>query len=79
MIPFCLDQGVGIIPWSPLARGLLAGNRSRGGGKHTVRAGSDTFGDSLYTDEDFDVVDPADRGGPPPATCRRPRSPWPGS
>jgi len=57
MIPLCIDQGVGIIPWSPLARGLLAGSRSRGGEKHTVRAKSDPFGDSLYTDEDFDVVD----------------------
>src|SRR3954471_2859148 len=55
MIPLCIDQGVGIIPWSPLARGLLAGSRSRGGEKHTLRARSDPFGDSLYTDEDFDV------------------------
>ena len=29
MIPQCLDQGVGVLPWSPLARGLLAGNRHR--------------------------------------------------
>jgi 1-deoxyxylulose-5-phosphate synthase len=58
MIPQCIDQGVGVIPWSPLARGLLAGNRSRGGERHTVRAGSDPFGDSLYTlAADFDVVD----------------------
>jgi aryl-alcohol dehydrogenase-like predicted oxidoreductase len=57
MIPFCLDQGVGILPWSPLARGLLAGTRGRGGEKRTVRANSDEFGDSLYTDEDFAVVD----------------------
>jgi 1-deoxyxylulose-5-phosphate synthase len=58
MIPQCLDQGVGVIPWSPLARGLLAGNRGRGGERHTVRAGSDPFGDSLYTlAADFDVVD----------------------
>jgi aryl-alcohol dehydrogenase-like predicted oxidoreductase len=41
MIPLCLDQGVGCIPWSPLARGLLAGNRDRGGRQRTVRAGSD--------------------------------------
>jgi 1-deoxyxylulose-5-phosphate synthase len=71
MVPLCLDQGVGIIPWSPLARGLLAGNRSRGGVKHTVRAGSDTFGDSLYSDDDFDVVDQlaevASARGLPPA------------
>ena len=58
MIPQCIDQGVGVIPWSPLARGLLAGNRSRSGDRHTVRAGSDPFGDSLYTlAADFDVVD----------------------
>ena len=60
MIPQCIDQGVGVIPWSPLARGLLAGNRSRDGGKHTVRANSDTFGDTLYTSQsDFDVADRA--------------------
>jgi aryl-alcohol dehydrogenase-like predicted oxidoreductase len=57
MIPFLLDQGVGSIPWSPLARGLLAGNRERGGAKNTVRAGSDRYADELYDDVDFDVVD----------------------
>jgi 1-deoxyxylulose-5-phosphate synthase len=58
MIPQCVDQGVGVIPWSPLARGLLAGNRTRDGERHTVRAGSDPFGDSMYKiDSDFDVVD----------------------
>jgi 1-deoxyxylulose-5-phosphate synthase len=57
MIPLCLDQGVGVIPWSPLARGLLTGNRTRDGQRHTVRAGSDPFGDSLYAANDFDVVD----------------------
>jgi aryl-alcohol dehydrogenase-like predicted oxidoreductase len=57
MLPCCLDMGVGVIPWSPLARGLLAGSRSRGGEKHTVRANTDAFGDSLYEDSDFDVVD----------------------
>jgi 1-deoxyxylulose-5-phosphate synthase len=57
MIPLCLDQGVGCIPWSPLARGLLAGNRERGGGQRTVRAGSDPLADQMYNDDDFDVVD----------------------
>jgi aryl-alcohol dehydrogenase-like predicted oxidoreductase len=58
MIPFCLDQGVGVIPWSPLARGVLAGNRDRSGSKHTTRAGSDNFSDYLYAQPtDFDVVD----------------------
>jgi aryl-alcohol dehydrogenase-like predicted oxidoreductase len=70
MIPLLLDQGVGCIPWSPLARGLLAGNRERGGGQRTVRAGSDPLADSMYADDDFDVVDvvravAADRGLPP--------------
>jgi 1-deoxyxylulose-5-phosphate synthase len=57
MIPQCRDMGVGLIPWSPLARGLLAGNRTRDGQRLTTRAGSDPFGDSLYSDDDFDVVD----------------------
>ncbi|SNS29409.1 Predicted oxidoreductase [Actinomadura meyerae] len=57
MNPLCLDQGVGLIPWSPLARGMLAGNRERGGERKTVRSQNDAFGDGLYTDDDFDVVD----------------------
>jgi aryl-alcohol dehydrogenase-like predicted oxidoreductase len=70
MIPQCLDQGVGVIPWSPLARGVLTGNRTRDGEKRTTRAGNDPFGDSLYGPADFDVVDAvaevaADRGVPP--------------
>jgi aryl-alcohol dehydrogenase-like predicted oxidoreductase len=58
MIPQCLDQGVGVIPWSPLARGLLAGNRSREGERKTTRANTDQFSDYLYKPEvDFDVID----------------------
>jgi 1-deoxyxylulose-5-phosphate synthase len=58
MIPQCLDQGVAILPWSPLARGLLAGNRTRAGEALTTRAQTDPYGDRLYTPEvDFDVVD----------------------
>jgi aryl-alcohol dehydrogenase-like predicted oxidoreductase len=57
MIPLCLDQGVGVIPWSPLARGLLAGNRDRRSPGRTVRAGSDPLADAMYVDADFDVVD----------------------
>ncbi|HLO16083.1 MAG TPA: aldo/keto reductase [Anaerolineales bacterium] len=58
MIPLCIDQGVGLIPWSPMARGFFAGNRKRGGGGETVRANSDPFGTSLYfRDEDFEVAD----------------------
>ena len=51
MIPLCIDQGVGVIPWSPLARGLLAGNRTREGERLTTRPGSDAFGDYLYAAE----------------------------
>jgi aryl-alcohol dehydrogenase-like predicted oxidoreductase len=58
MIPQCIDQGVAVLPWSPLARGLLAGNRTREGDRLTTRAKTDSFGDSLYTpDVDFSVVD----------------------
>jgi aryl-alcohol dehydrogenase-like predicted oxidoreductase len=61
MIPQCVDQGIAVLPWSPLARGLLAGNRTREGERLTTRAGSDAFGDSLYVPEvDFDVVDRVD-------------------
>jgi aryl-alcohol dehydrogenase-like predicted oxidoreductase len=58
MIPLCLDQGVGLVPWSPLARGFLAGTRTRDGQKDTARARSDDFADKLYfRSEDFDVLD----------------------
>jgi 1-deoxyxylulose-5-phosphate synthase len=71
MIPQCLDQGVAVLPWSPLARGLLTGTRTRAGERLTTRAQTDSFGDSLYTPEvDFAVVDragevAAERGVPP--------------
>ncbi len=57
MIPLCADQGVGVIPYSPLARGLLSGSRQRGGARDTVRAGSDPLADEMYSEADFDVVD----------------------
>jgi aryl-alcohol dehydrogenase-like predicted oxidoreductase len=58
MIPQCIDQGVGVIPWSPLARGFLTGTRTRSGERRTTRAETDRFTDSLYgRDEDFDVAD----------------------
>jgi 1-deoxyxylulose-5-phosphate synthase len=57
MIPLCLDQGVGIIPWSPLARGLLTGTRLRSREPQTVRSSTDPFADTLYEPADFDVVD----------------------
>jgi aryl-alcohol dehydrogenase-like predicted oxidoreductase len=59
MIPLCIDQGVGIIPWSPLARGFLSGNRRRGERSgDTTRAKSDEYAkDMYYEDADFDVLD----------------------
>jgi aryl-alcohol dehydrogenase-like predicted oxidoreductase len=61
MIPQCVDQGVAVIPWSPLARGMLTGNRTRSGDRTTKRAQTDAFADTLYTPEvDFDVVERAD-------------------
>ena len=57
MIPQCIDQGVAVLPWSPLARGLLAGNRTRTE-RLTLRANTDPFADGLYRPElDFDVVE----------------------
>jgi 1-deoxyxylulose-5-phosphate synthase len=57
MIPLCLDQGVGLIPWSPMARGFFAKNRKPGGGGETTRAKSDPFANQLYfREEDFQVA-----------------------
>ncbi|MGA4993198.1 aldo/keto reductase [Nonomuraea bangladeshensis] len=53
MLPLCLDQGVGVIPWSPLARGVLA---RAGGAASTARAGSDTRIESLYDPENDKVI-----------------------
>lgn len=55
MIPFCLDQKIAVIPWSPLARGLLTGNRTIERNE-TTRAKTDEFGKKLYSDTDFEVV-----------------------
>ena len=66
MNPLCLDQGVGLIPWSPLARGFLTGNRSKTDVKKeagqepaaTERAQTDTFGHQMYyADSDFEIVE----------------------
>ena len=54
MIPQCIEMGIGIIPWSPLARGLLAGSRTSSGERLTQRANTDRFQDSLYR-PDLDV------------------------
>jgi 1-deoxyxylulose-5-phosphate synthase len=68
MHPLCLDQGVGVIPWSPLARGRLAKLPED---RTTTRAGSDTYADSMYSEADDAVVqavaDIAKARGLPPA------------
>jgi aryl-alcohol dehydrogenase (NADP+) len=68
MAPFCLAEGVGMLPWSPLARGLLTGNRQAG----TLRSKEDDYALKLYTREADDrVVDcvaaVAKQRGVPPA------------
>ena len=58
MIPLCCDQGVGVIPWSPLARGFLTGTRSRENPRPTERSKNDPFADTLYYEEaDYQVLD----------------------
>jgi aryl-alcohol dehydrogenase (NADP+) len=58
MIPLCVDQGVGVIPWSPLARGFLTGNRTRDDKGPTPRAAADPMADDMYfREQDFVVVD----------------------
>jgi aryl-alcohol dehydrogenase (NADP+) len=60
MIPLCIDQGIGLIPWSPMARGFFAGNRHKQGGGETVRAQNDEFAGMLYYHpEDFSVAERA--------------------
>jgi aryl-alcohol dehydrogenase-like predicted oxidoreductase len=57
MIPLCMDQGLAVIPWSPLARGFLTGTRKRDGGS-TARSQNDGFAkDMYYSEDDFAVVD----------------------
>jgi 1-deoxyxylulose-5-phosphate synthase len=56
MIPLCEDQKIGVIPWSPLARGLLTGKRSKERNE-TLRAKTDQFGKTLYKENsDFDII-----------------------
>jgi len=60
MLPLCREEGIGVIPWSPLARGFLAGNRRGAGRGETVRAQTDDFAHKLYYAEgDFTVADRA--------------------
>ena len=61
MIPFCNDQGIALIPWSPLARGFLTGRYKRGGKVDTPRYRSDKyFAERFFKPEDFDVVERAE-------------------
>jgi aryl-alcohol dehydrogenase (NADP+) len=58
MMPLCREQGIGVIPWSPLARGFLAGNRRAAGKGDTARAQTDDIAHRLYfTESDFTIVD----------------------
>jgi aryl-alcohol dehydrogenase-like predicted oxidoreductase len=58
MLPLCREEGIGVIPWSPLARGFLAGNRQRGAKDATRRETYDEFGHGLYyADSDYDIAD----------------------
>lgn len=71
MNPFCRAEGIGLIPWSPLARGFLAGNRQRGRKDATLREQHDQYGHQLYyTEADYVVADRVvevakDKGVPP--------------
>ena len=72
MLPLCEDQGIGVIPWSPLARGMLAGTRSKLGDSSTSRSSSDGLDQILYDQpSDWEVVDAvkkvAEERGDPPA------------
>lgn len=71
MLPLCREEGVGVLPWSPLARGFLAGNRRRGEKSATLREQHDDYGHGLYyAESDYQVADrvvevAAARGVPP--------------
>ncbi|RPJ71743.1 MAG: aldo/keto reductase [Acidobacteria bacterium] len=57
MLPLCREEGVGVIPWSPMARGFLAGNRRKEGWGDTRRAQHDAYGQKLYyADSDFEIA-----------------------
>jgi aryl-alcohol dehydrogenase (NADP+) len=72
MMPLCREEGLGVLPWSPLARGLLAGNRDSVESRETPRSSSDDYSRHLYDDaRDMPVVERARqiaaRLGLPPA------------
>jgi aryl-alcohol dehydrogenase-like predicted oxidoreductase len=59
MLPLCLAEDIGVIPWSPLARGFLAGNRARDGKAQTTRANSDgvILQANLFSEQDYETRD----------------------
>jgi|SRR5579871_413902 len=60
MLPLCREEGVGVIPWSPMARGFLAGNRTNAKQGGTVRSQTDEFAHQMYyADSDFAIADRA--------------------
>src|SRR5262249_10358517 len=60
MLPLCRAEGIGVLPWSPLARGFLSGSRSRGGRGETVRSQTDGYSHEMYSSEaDLAVADRA--------------------
>jgi aryl-alcohol dehydrogenase (NADP+) len=58
MIPYCIEEGIALIPWSPMARGFLAGNRTADKGGDTARSKSDGLAHNFYySDADFTTAD----------------------
>ncbi len=78
MIPLCLDQGVGCLPWSPLARGPPAVVHANAAASSSRLRGSDQYAEELYGNAHFDVVDrvrevAGERGLPPAQIAGRGR------
>ena len=74
MLPLCADQGIGVIPWSPLARGRL----TRDWDATTARSETDEFGKTLYRDDDRQIVDAVAAVAARAGRAAAPRSRWPG-
>ena len=76
MLPLCADEAIGVLPWSPLARGRL----TRDWDEATSRSETDEFGKTLYDTSSSDRVDRGAGGRRSPRTegCRGRRSRWPG-
>ena len=80
MIPLCMDQGIGLIPWSPMARGFFAGNRKRGGGGETVtRQQRSIWKQPVFPRRRFHCRRLCGRGRQRNAVLPARRSPWHGS